>query len=96
MKDQFIYLSSGQDTFTFGAQACAEAHIHLHQSTETRSTYMLFLGTLDNQWTQLYKNGEMVYNVSSPDILHCTHSKTFWLSWSGGLFQLSLEVSVLF
>ena len=91
---QFVYLSSGQDSFSFGVQSCAEAHIHMHQSSESRSVYMLAIGAENNQWTQLFKYGQMVYNVTSPDILHCLQSKPFWLSWADGKIELALEVCI--
>ena len=91
---QFVYLSSGQDSFTFGAQSCANAYIHMHQSSESRSVYMLAIGAENNQWTQLFKYGQMIYNVTSSDILHCLQSKTFWLSWAGGKIELALEVCI--
>ena len=88
----FIYLSSGQTSINFGAQTCAEAHVHLHQSSDSRSTYMLAIGADDNTYTKLFKNGAMIYNVTSPDILHCLSSKPFWLSWADGKIELALEV----
>ncbi len=54
---------------------------------------MLRIGALDNTWTQLYRQGALVYNVSTPDVLTCAQYRTFWLMWDDGLIQLAYNVS---
>ena len=93
ISDQFIYLVAGKETVTFEIRACADAHVYLHESSTSRTGYLIVVGALDNTWTQLYKEGVMVHYVSTPDILSCTQSRTFWLTWIDGFLELAYNVN---
>ena len=95
ISDQFIYLVAGQEAITFGIQACADAHVYLHQSSSSTTGYLLIIGAVDNTWTELYKDGEMIYNVSTPDVLSCTQSISFWITWTDGFLEVAYKVWIL-
>lgn len=73
--------------FVFKAAACREAHILLTsfiRNTKTRN-YQIIIGAVNNQQTWIGRDrltGSDVVKASTPDILSCTLTQYFWISWN--------------
>lgn len=86
--DNFAYSVSGRTGIVFGVSACKDVRLALSEipGISTRYTYELVIGTSDNSITVLRDavNGQTLTQSNTSDILHCTLTRMFWISWAGG------------
>jgi hypothetical protein len=84
--ENFAYSVSGRTGLVFGVNACKDVHLALSEipGITTRYTYELVIGTSDNSFTVLRDavNGQMLTQSNTAEILHCTMTRMFWISWA--------------
>ena len=54
---------------------------------------MIVLGADSNTKSHIYKGTDTtaVSETDTPDVISCTESRTFWISWAAGTIQIAIK-----
>jgi len=82
-----------KQSFVFRVRGCYDARIILASYTKVVdvSSYEIMIGANGNQVSRIGKDGldgGNVVEASTPNVLHCTETRYFWVSWGGGYIQV--------
>ena len=74
-------------------KACKEARISLRPSETDTPSYVIILGADSNTKSRIYKGTDStaVSQSDTPDVISCTESRTFWISWAAGTIQIAIK-----
>ena len=83
--DVWMVFNQYQKSVTVDITSCAEAHIHLHSYVTEPQVYEVVIGADSNMKTVLYREANTeVKSESTPEVLSCLETRTFWISWDNG------------
>ena len=92
-QDVWMLYGMNQKSFTVDIQSCAEARLQLHSFPSESRAYEIIIGADGNLGTSLYRgveSPEAVLYESTPDVLSCLESRTFWISWDNGQIDVGV------
>ena len=78
-----------QQTAMIYVRACQNAHVRLLNGGQFSTVvYELELGSASNMKTSLIKDGFVVAEADTPDILNCLQDRLFYIGWSKGYIEI--------
>ena len=87
--DQYWQTVSNKKSFVFSVAACYSAHIALGEIPGIigKDTLAFELGSDNNKNTTLYRisDGYVFSTMATPNILSCSQTMDYWVSWEGSL-----------